>query len=131
MPAAPDLSEDTLLSNLQATGVADAWEQVFEAQGKHDFLPDDVAECLAATVEYGDCAETTVNAIVRLHDGRFAYVEGGCDTTGWDCQSSAYYTLTQTLQDLYRNVGDETALSLFGVNRMRNEIDSKGRRRER
>lgn len=26
--------------------------------------------------------------ILKLKDGRFASVEGGCDYTGWDCQSS-------------------------------------------
>lgn len=27
--------------------------------------------------------------VVRLHDGRYALIVGGCDYTGWDCQSSA------------------------------------------
>lgn len=27
--------------------------------------------------------------VVLLRDGRFVYLQGGCDYTGWDCQSSA------------------------------------------
>lgn len=26
--------------------------------------------------------------IVKLYDGGFAYIEGSCDYTGWDCQSN-------------------------------------------
>jgi hypothetical protein len=29
--------------------------------------------------------------IVQLEDGRFAYGWGGCDYTGWDCQSSIHW----------------------------------------
>lgn len=27
--------------------------------------------------------------IIKLRDGRVAYMSGGCDYTGWDCQSNA------------------------------------------
>jgi len=28
--------------------------------------------------------------IVKLYSGGFAYIEGSCDYTGWDCRSSCY-----------------------------------------
>ncbi len=27
--------------------------------------------------------------VILLRDGRYVYLQGGCDYTGWDCQSSA------------------------------------------
>ena len=40
-----------------------------------------VAEVLASVEGENDGPEWA--AILRLHDGRFAYVEAGCDYTGW------------------------------------------------
>lgn len=41
----------------------------------------------AVRARYGSWSESDVAAIVELNDGRWASIEGGCDTTGWDCQS--------------------------------------------
>jgi hypothetical protein len=49
--------------------------------------PGQLAEITHLWSERGDYAETTVHALVRLHDGRWAGVHGWCDTTGWDCQA--------------------------------------------
>lgn len=51
------------------------------------FAAEDVAEVLRFALDPGDWAEETVVAVVRLNDGRFAAMEGACDTTGWDCRS--------------------------------------------
>jgi hypothetical protein len=38
--------------------------------------------------------------IVRLTDGSFALIEGGCDYTGWDCQSDAESTVSVLLDNV-------------------------------
>jgi hypothetical protein len=35
--------------------------------------------------------------ILRLHDGRLVFLSGGCDYTGWDCQSDANHTIVDSL----------------------------------
>lgn len=101
------------------TTIDDAWDDVFAADGTQDlpFLESDVAEPLAAVVEYGDYAETTVWAVVRLKDGRFGYVNGGCDTTGWDCQSGCSGDVDTTLEGLIARFDDEAMLKLCNVDR--------------
>lgn len=37
--------------------------------------------------------------LLKLKDGRFAYAFGGCDYTGWDCQSSLNVNTYETLED--------------------------------
>lgn len=32
--------------------------------------------------------------VLRLKDGRFVFLQGGCDYTGWDCQSWASHVVT-------------------------------------
>lgn len=51
-----------------------------------EFKVEDVAECVAAWGENGCCAEWTGGFKLRLKDGRYAYLTGWCDTTGWGCQ---------------------------------------------
>lgn len=36
--------------------------------------------------------------IILLESGTYAYVTGGCDYTGWDCQSNAYVYEADTLE---------------------------------
>jgi hypothetical protein len=45
-------------------------------------------ERVLAVVE-GENDERDWHWIAKLHDGRIAYISGGCDYTGWDCQSNA------------------------------------------
>jgi hypothetical protein len=47
--------------------------------------------------------EEEIVGVFRLKDGRFLYVSGGCDTTGWDCQSSAFGAVMDKLDDLVRS----------------------------
>lgn len=35
-----------------------------------------------------------------LKDGRFFYLEAGCDYTGWDCQAYGSMTVSATLEEL-------------------------------
>jgi hypothetical protein len=48
----------------------------------------DIAELFDVAVERGDYAETKVRAAGVTRDGRYFFLAAGCDTTGWDCQSS-------------------------------------------
>jgi hypothetical protein len=37
--------------------------------------------------------------VVKLTDGRFAFIQGWCDYTGWDCQSNAFATVHDSPQE--------------------------------
>lgn len=45
--------------------------------------------------------------ILQLKDGRFVFLQGGCDYTGWDCQSSAVSIFADTAIDatIYASTG--------------------------
>ena len=45
----------------------------------------DVDCALAAWGKNGDYSEWSGGFLMRLKDGRLAYSEGWCDTTGWGC----------------------------------------------
>jgi hypothetical protein len=48
--------------------------------------PTDVERVIAAWGLHGDYSEWEGGFILAMKDGRFAYVWGWCDTTGWGCQ---------------------------------------------
>jgi hypothetical protein len=57
---------------------------------KHNALPfayTDIESILA--VWQGENDGDDWRWVVRLKDGRYAFIQGGCDYTGWDCQSWA------------------------------------------
>lgn len=37
--------------------------------------------------------------IVSLTNGKFAFIKGGCDYTGWDCQSWAWHEIKDTAEE--------------------------------
>lgn len=52
--------------------------------------PGTVKNVIAAWGENGDYSEWTGGFLFQLMaDGRFAYLSGWCDTTGWGCQDGA------------------------------------------
>lgn len=60
--------------------------------------------------------------VVELTDGRRAYIQGGCDYTGWDCVSNADSWFIEATEDIarlaveyagYRGNGEEVAASLL------------------
>jgi hypothetical protein len=51
------------------------------------YAREDIAEVLA--VWQGENDGDDWRWILRLNDGRFVYLKGGCDYTGWDCRSYA------------------------------------------
>lgn len=46
-------------------------------------------------------------AVLRLKDGRHAYVEAGCDYTGWGCQECGWHVITNTLDELIPQMSDD------------------------
>jgi hypothetical protein len=64
------------------------------------FTIDDVAEVIASAEGENDGAEWL--AVLRLRDGRFAFLAAGCDYTGWDCQADGRTWFAATLDDLTR-----------------------------
>lgn len=62
------------------------------------FTFDDVAEVIAADEGENDGADWI--AVLRLHDGRFAFLSAGCDYTGWGCQESGRTWFAASLDDL-------------------------------
>src|SRR5262245_39586798 len=60
----------------------------------------DVDEVLAADAGENDGAEWV--AVVKLTDGRYAYLEAGCDYTGWDCQAGGSVWVSEDLHNLWR-----------------------------
>lgn len=43
-----------------------------------------------------------VMLVLKMRDGRWCYIEGGCDYTGWDCQASAEAFYASTEDELVR-----------------------------
>lgn len=54
-------------------------------------LKDDVAEEVHhwSSADEGGWDGESVEIVARLNDGRWVYIEGSCDYTGWDCQAGA------------------------------------------
>ena len=76
---------------------------------------EDVAEVVH---EWSDSPEgygsEDVMLVVRLTDGRFAYFEAWCDTTGWDCRAGASaVAYADTLKELVPEMSVE-ARRVFG-----------------
>lgn len=69
-----------------------------------------VADMEGATVLYeltGDNDGPDWHWIVALADGRHAYINGGCDCTGWDCRSSIDIHLSASLAECMALVGQD------------------------
>ena len=58
--------------------------------------PAKIVRVVAAWGSQGDCAEWHGGFLFEISDGRFAYVSGWCDTTGWGCQDGAEITYYDT-----------------------------------
>lgn len=71
-----------------------------ESVSADGFGLDSVAEVLAADAGMND--EQSWVAILRLVDGRFAYLTAGCDNTGWDCRSDGQAFVAGSLERLWQ-----------------------------
>ena len=48
----------------------------------------------------GDYAEWTGGFVLKLDDGRYAYLAGWCDTTGWGCQDGVEIRFARSIKGL-------------------------------
>lgn len=82
---------------------------MYDSFASYERLGYDLAACLEYNPQDGITDETIAAVlavwegendgddwrwIVSLTDGRFAFIQGGCDYTGWDCQSWASSEIT-------------------------------------
>lgn len=51
--------------------------------------------------------------ILRTVDGKWALLEGWCDTTGWDCQADAEFHINTDRHEVERYITDEHWRFLF------------------
>lgn len=79
----------------------------------HKFTRGDVAEILH--IEDGEHDGPDWIAVVKLKDGRYAALEGGCDYTGWDCQSDASRHVASSYEDIVRFGLTDSARKRFGL----------------
>lgn len=71
------------------------------------FTRDDIAELIACADGENDGPDWI--AVMRLKDGRFAFLTAGCDYTGWDCQSGGNAFVADSLARLWQYGVDENA----------------------
>jgi hypothetical protein len=72
--------------------------------------PETISAVLAAWGENGWSSDWEGGFLMLLKDGRFAYLSGWCDETGWGCQDGAtvdYFTEWPDLQKLHEGPWDE------------------------
>lgn len=74
----------------QARGIDFDLDACLDTNPQGAFTILDIDRVLA--VYEGENNERDWRWILRLHDGRYVYLRGGCDYTGWDCQSWASHT---------------------------------------
>ena len=80
----------------------------------------DVKRVIAAWGLSGGYAEWEGGFVMEMADGRFAYVWGWCDTSGWGCQDGAQVEWSEVAPDLTIKRGTPQHMggyieSLFGV----------------
>jgi len=53
-------------------------------------------------ISLGENDERSWLIVGQVKDGRWFYLEAGCDYTGWDCQASGRCFVTESYEDLIR-----------------------------
>lgn len=64
------------------------------------FTREDVAEIIAYDEGINDGPDWIIFG--KLNDGRYFFLEAGCDYTGWDCQAGGYTTVGLDYDDMVR-----------------------------
>jgi hypothetical protein len=78
------------ITNPLSFKIEDIAELYFQQEGEYDGIGPEQDWCV----------------IGRLKSGRYFYAYGGCGYTGWDCLASNYGASFDTVQDLWREIGD-------------------------
>lgn len=68
----------------------------YNLKGNVGFRIEDIAYVLAEVMGENDGPD--YHWLVAMNDHTYAYVSGGCDYTGWDCQSSGAVEIFPTLK---------------------------------
>jgi hypothetical protein len=85
------------------------WKEAFSYAGtirtatgcpKDPFTIDDVSRILR--FENGENDGPSWIMVGRLKDGRYFFLDAGCDYTGWDCQAGGDAQVADTLDNLIR-----------------------------
>lgn len=74
---------------------------------------DDIAKVIMH--EYGENDGPSWLLVGRLKDGRYFFLEAGCDYTGWDCQASGDIQVADSLDNLKRYCMTESARERLGI----------------
>lgn len=83
--------------NYEARGIDYDLDACLEYNPQDGFAVTDIARVLA--VWEGENDGDDWRWILLLNDGRYAFLQGGCDYTGWDCQSGADSAIVPTIAD--------------------------------
>ena len=87
------------------------WQAAFECDPSLELDIANVDRVIASADGHNDGDSWL--AVLRLKDGRFAFLSAWCDYTGWGCRDGATMSTCDTLEDLMLGyVGDEDALRL-------------------
>ncbi len=71
-----------------------------ESMDRATITPDKIESIIAAWgTNDGGYAEWSGGFVMKLKDGRYAYLTGWCDTTGWGCQDGAEITYYESCPD--------------------------------
>ncbi len=73
------------------------WQEAFAYAG---FTMDDV-ECVIASDDGENDGQSWI-AVFHLKNDSYAYLEAGCDYTGWDCQADGTCWVKTTLEEIQR-----------------------------
>lgn len=79
------------------------------------FSRDDVVEIIG--MSEGDYDGPDWLGVFRLQDGRFAFLEAGCDYTGWGCQAGGSACVSVSLSQLLQFGVGEDQLKRMGLSR--------------
>lgn len=96
------------------------WQEAFKYAS---FTMDEVESVVASSEGENDGQNWL--AVFNLKDGRFAYLEAGCDYTGWDCQADGQSWVRDNLEDLRR--WDMPKTSRLRLNMALIDLDGEGR----
>jgi len=101
----------------EATGYQGADGKPMLAEGAEcsadPFTREDVAHI--EHISDGENDERDWLIIGRLNDGRWFYLEAGCDYTGWDCQADGSGWLSHSLEHLLQFGITDQARTRFGL----------------
>lgn len=80
--------------------------ECLECNAQDGFTVEDIKQVLA--VWEGENDGDDWRWIFTLNNGRFVFLQGGCDYTGWDCQSSANSVIVDTIAEVFEQARDNS-----------------------